>query len=49
MEILETMRGRAGYIFNLGHGVRPATPLENIASVVRTVREFSNDGSLRFS
>ena len=48
-ELLETMRGRPGYIFNLGHGVPPATPLENIASVVRTVREFSNDGSLRFS
>lgn len=48
-QILEKMRGRPGYIFNLGHGVPPATPLENIASVVRTVREFSNDGSARFS
>lgn len=48
-QLLETMRGRAGYIFNLGHGVPPAAPLENIASVVRTVREFSNDNTVRFS
>ena len=47
--LLETMRGRAGYIFNLGHGVPPTAPLENIASVVRTVREFSHDNSVRFS
>jgi uroporphyrinogen decarboxylase len=48
-ELLEVMRGRPGYIFNLGHGVPPAAPLANIASVVKTVRAFSNDGSLRFS
>lgn len=47
--LLEQMRGRAGYIFNLGHGVPPAAPLDNIASVVRTVREFSHDNSVRFS
>ena len=41
--ILEKMRGRPGYIFNLGHGVPPAAPLENLARVVRTVREFGND------
>jgi uroporphyrinogen decarboxylase len=48
-ELLEKMRGRAGYIFNLGHGVPPAAPLENIGCVVRTVREFSNDKTKRFS
>lgn len=41
-QLLEKMRGRPGYIFNLGHGVPPATPLENIASVVRTVQKFRN-------
>ena len=41
-QLLEKMRGRPGYIFNLGHGVPPATPLENIASVVRTVQNFRN-------
>jgi len=44
-QLLEKMRGRPGYIFNLGHGVPPGAPLENIASVVRTVREFSNNTS----
>jgi uroporphyrinogen decarboxylase len=36
--ILETMRGRNGHIFNLGHGVTPAAKLENIAALVETVR-----------
>src|ERR1043166_221795 len=42
-ELLAKMRGRAGYIFNLGHGVPPAAPLENISRVVETVRNFTND------
>jgi len=36
--ILETMRGRPGHIFNLGHGVTPAAKLENIAALVETVK-----------
>jgi uroporphyrinogen decarboxylase len=36
--ILETMRGRDGHIFNLGHGVTPAAKLENIAALVETVK-----------
>ncbi|HWL53264.1 MAG TPA: uroporphyrinogen decarboxylase [Chthoniobacteraceae bacterium] len=39
-DLLERMRGRPGYLFNLGHGVPPAAPLENIGSVVDTVRRF---------
>lgn len=38
--ILETMRGRNGYIFNLGHGVPPGAKLENIETVVQVVKEF---------
>lgn len=38
--VLEAMRGRAGHIFNLGHGVTPAGKLENISAVVDTVRNF---------
>jgi uroporphyrinogen decarboxylase len=38
--LLEDMRGRKGYIFNLGHGVPPGAKLENIAALVRTVRNF---------
>lgn len=48
-QLLEKLRGRPGHIFNLGHGVPPAAPLESIASVVRTVREFSHDNSNRYS
>lgn len=39
-QLLEKLRGRPGHIFNLGHGVPPTTPLENIASVVNTVKKF---------
>jgi len=38
--LLEVMRGRNGYIFNLGHGVPPEARLENIAALVETVRGF---------
>jgi uroporphyrinogen decarboxylase len=38
--LLEAMRGRNGYIFNLGHGVPPTAKLENIAALVETVRSF---------
>jgi uroporphyrinogen decarboxylase len=37
---LEAMRGRKGYIFNLGHGLPPTAKLENIAALVETVRSF---------
>ncbi len=36
--ILETMRGRPGHIFNLGHGLTPGAKLENIQALVDTVR-----------
>jgi len=38
--VLETMRGRKGHVFNLGHGVPPNAKLENIAALVETVRNF---------
>ncbi len=38
--LLEEMRGRRGHIFNLGHGVPPAAKLENIESLVATIRNF---------
>jgi uroporphyrinogen decarboxylase len=38
--LLEEMRGRDGYIFNLGHGVPPTAKLENIAALVESVRKF---------
>ena len=38
--ILSEMRGQAGHIFNLGHGVPPNAKLENIETLVQTVRAF---------
>src|SRR5208282_2896928 len=38
--LLEVMRGRNGYLFNLGHGVPPEARLENIAALVETVKNF---------
>jgi uroporphyrinogen decarboxylase len=38
--LLAEMRGRDGYIFNLGHGVPPAAKLENIAALAETVKNF---------
>ncbi|GGM75140.1 uroporphyrinogen decarboxylase [Thermogymnomonas acidicola] len=37
MEIKERMKGRAGYIFNLGHGVRPDTDEETLRALAETV------------
>src|ERR1035441_6996773 len=39
-EILRAAQGRPGHIFNLGHGIVPSTPVENVQAVVRMVREF---------
>jgi uroporphyrinogen decarboxylase len=39
-EILRAANGRAGHIFNLGHGIVPTTPVENVQAVVRMVKEF---------
>jgi uroporphyrinogen decarboxylase len=39
-EILRAAQGRPGHIFNLGHGIVPGTPVENVQAVVRMVREF---------
>jgi len=36
-EILRRAGGRAGHIFNLGHGILPGTPVENVKAVVDMV------------
>lgn len=38
--LLHDMRGVPGHIFNLGHGVTPNATLENIQTLVDTVRNF---------
>jgi uroporphyrinogen decarboxylase len=37
--VLRQAAGRPGHVFNLGHGVLPGTPLENLQVLVETVRE----------
>jgi uroporphyrinogen decarboxylase len=39
-EILRAANGRPGHIFNLGHGIVPGTPVENVEAVVKMVHEF---------
>lgn len=39
--ILDQAGGRPGHIFNLGHGILPETPVENVVELVQTVHELS--------
>jgi len=39
-DVLRRAAGRPGHIFNLGHGVLPSTPLENLQLLIETVHEW---------
>jgi uroporphyrinogen decarboxylase len=39
--ILKQAGGRPGHIFNLGHGILPETPVDNVRALVDFVRELS--------
>jgi uroporphyrinogen decarboxylase len=39
-DVLTAAAGRAGHIFNLGHGIVPGTPVENVIRVVEWVKEL---------
>jgi uroporphyrinogen decarboxylase len=39
-ELLRRTGSRPGHIFNLGHGILPETPVENVKACVEIVREF---------
>ena len=44
--ILRRAAGRPGHIFNLGHGILPETPVENVRAVVEMVRDFRLEGNM---
>lgn len=40
-DILRRAAGRSGHIFNLGHGILPETPVDNVKALARFVQEHS--------
>lgn len=48
-EILDLANNRPGHIFNLGHGIVPGTPVENVLHVVDLIKESSGYRSPRAS
>jgi uroporphyrinogen decarboxylase len=40
-DILKRAENRPGHIFNLGHGILPETPFENVKAVIAMVHEYS--------
>jgi len=40
-KILDKTRGKPGLIFNLGHGILPKTPVDNVMALVDYVHEYS--------
>ena len=40
-DILRRAAGRPGHIFNLGHGILPETPVENVKNLARFVQDNS--------
>ncbi len=41
--ILNQAAGRTGHIFNLGHGLLPDTPYENVVALVKMVHDLSSE------
>jgi uroporphyrinogen decarboxylase len=48
-KILRLAAHRPGHIFNLGHGILPNTPVENVKNLAKFVHEFSATAALRSS
>jgi uroporphyrinogen decarboxylase len=40
-DILRRANGRPGHIFNLGHGILPETPVDNVKNLARLVQEYA--------
>jgi uroporphyrinogen decarboxylase len=41
--ILDYAGGRPGHIFNLGHGILPNTPVDNVIALIDSVHEMSSN------
>lgn len=46
-QVIDRAGGRPGHIFNLGHGILPNTPVDNVKRLVDFVHEYSNQHNLR--
>jgi uroporphyrinogen decarboxylase len=42
-QILDSINGQPGYIFNLGHGILKETPVEHVAALIDFVHQYSNN------
>lgn len=40
LQLFERMRGQNGFIFNLGHGIMPDIPFDNVKYAIEVVKEF---------
>ncbi len=41
-EVLDRAGGQPGHVFNLGHGILPATPVDNVRALVEFVHEYTS-------
>jgi uroporphyrinogen decarboxylase len=48
-DVLDRARHRPGHIFNLGHGILPNTPVDNVKRLVDFVHEYSGKSKLAAS
>ncbi|MRG94897.1 uroporphyrinogen decarboxylase [Polyangium spumosum] len=43
--VLAEAAGRPGHIFNLGHGIVPQTPVDNVKALVDVIHEYRHEGA----
>jgi uroporphyrinogen decarboxylase len=41
IRLFDSMKGKGGYIFNLGHGIMPDIPFDHVKFAVDTIKEYS--------